>query len=242
MYDSLPFGLLIVGLLAGIPVNALVVVVPAYLETQWHLHAAQLQGHEPVTKGQPSPSLAFRPGQLTLRTGFTVLTMGLLSTWAALHYGVGPSAFAALVLASGLLTVSLIDLDHQLLPDVLVLPLMWLGLIVNSFDVFTTLSYALWGAVSGYLVLWSIRGLIKLISGREGMGQGDLKLLAMLGAWGGWQILPGVLVLSSLVVTLVASVGMALGLIDRKSAIPFGPFLAGAGWLALLYTPDWTTF
>lgn len=89
-------------------------------------------------------------------------------------------------------------------------------------------------------MLWSIRGLFKLISGSEGIGQGDLKMMAMLGAWVGWQILPGVLLLSSLAGTLVAVVGIASGKIDRKTPIPFGPFLAAAGWLALLYTPDWT--
>jgi leader peptidase (prepilin peptidase)/N-methyltransferase len=153
---------------------------------------------------------------------------------------VGPAALAAVVLVAGLLTLSLIDLEHQLLPDVLVLPLLWLGLIVNSVELFTSLTSAVWGAVGGYLVLWLLRGVSKLFSDTEGMGQGDLKLLAMLGAWGGWQILPGVLLMSTLAATVVFGVGMMSGKIDRKSPQPFGPFLAGAGWLALMYTPDWT--
>ena len=143
------------------------------------------------------------------------------------------------MLAGGLLTLSLIDLDHQLLPDMLVLPLLWIGLIVNSFELFTNLSHALWGAVSGYLVLWAIRVLSRLITGDYGIGQGDLKLLAMLGAWGGWQILPVTLVLSSLVFAVVGSTLLALGKIERTALVPFGPYLAAAGWLALLYTPAW---
>jgi len=240
VYDSLPIGMFMVGLLTGIPVSALVAGIPAYLETQWRLDAAQLLGQQLATERLPSLFQAFRPRRITPIKCMTCLAMGLLSSWAALHYGVGPHAFAALVLASGLLTLSLIDLDHQLLPDVLVLPLLWLGLIINSFEVFTGLPNALWGAVTGYLVLWSIRGLFQMISGSEGMGQGDLKMMAMLGAWGGWQILPGVLVLSSLAGTLVAVVGIVSSKIDRKTPIPFGPYLAGAGWLALLYMPDWT--
>lgn len=240
MYESLTLGLFTVGLLAGLPVNALVVGLPAYLDTQWRLEAAQLLGQKLVTERLPSFFQALRAEPITVRTGITVLAMGLLSSWAALHYEDGPSAFAALVLAGGLLTLSLIDLDHQLLPDLVVLPLLWLGLVLNSFELFATLPQALWGAVGGYLVLWLKRGLFKLISGSEGMGQGDLKLLAMLGAWGGWQILPGVLLLATLVGTLVACVGIATGKTDRTTPMPFGPFLAGAGWLALLYTPDWT--
>jgi leader peptidase (prepilin peptidase)/N-methyltransferase len=106
-------------------------------------------------------ALSLLPNQITVRFGVTVLGMGLLSSWAAIHYGVVPTGLAALVLAGGLLTPSLMDLDHQLLPDVLVLTLLWLGLIVNSFELFTTMSHAFWGAVSGYLVLWSIRSLFK---------------------------------------------------------------------------------
>lgn len=99
--------------------------------------------------------------------------------------------------------------------------------------------HALWGVVGGYLVLWSIRVLSRLITGDYGIGQGDLKLLAMLGAWGGWQILPVTLVLSSLVFAVVGSTLLAFGKIERTAFIPFGPYLAAAGWLALLYTPAW---
>ena len=127
------------------------------------------------------------------------LACGLLSGFVAWHFGFGWPAAAMLLLSWGLLAMSLIDADHQLLPDSLVLPLLWIGLIVNSFGLFTTLGDALWGAVAGYLTLWSVFWLFKLVTGKEGMGYGDFKILAMLGAWGGWQILPLTIRLSSLV-------------------------------------------
>ncbi|MET0612748.1 MAG: A24 family peptidase [Pseudomonas caspiana] len=163
------------------------------------------------------------------------LTCGLLSGYVAWHFGFGWAAAAMLVLSWGLLAMSLIDADHQLLPDDLVLPLLWMGLIVNSFGVFTTLGDALWGAVAGYLVLWSVYWLFKLITGKEGMGHGDFKLLAMLGAWGGWQILPLTILLSSLVGAVLGLIMLRLRNAETSTPIPFGPYLAIAGWIALLW-------
>ena len=117
-----------------------------------------------------------------------------------------------MVLSWGLLAMSLIDADHQLLPDVLVMPLLWLGLIVNGFGLLTTLPDALWGAVFGYMSLWSVFWLFKLATGKDGMGHGDFKLLALLGAWGGWQILPMTLLMSSLVGVFVGLILMRLPL------------------------------
>lgn len=163
------------------------------------------------------------------------LTCGLLSGYIAWHFGFGWPAAAMLVLSWGLLAMSLIDADHQLLPDDLVLPLLWMGLIVNSFGVFTTLGDALWGAVAGYLVLWSVYWLFKLITGKEGMGHGDFKLLAMLGAWGGWQILPLTILLSSLVGAVLGLILLRVRNVETSTPIPFGPYLAIAGWIALLW-------
>ncbi|MCQ2994569.1 A24 family peptidase [Pseudomonas syringae] len=163
------------------------------------------------------------------------LTCGLLSGYIAWHFGFGWPAAAMLVLSWGLLAMSLIDADHQLLPDDLVLPLLWMGLIVNSFGLFTNLSDALWGAVAGYLVLWSVYWLFKLITGKEGMGHGDFKLLAMLGAWGGWQILPLTILLSSLVGAILGLIMLRLRNVETSTPIPFGPYLAIAGWIALLW-------
>lgn len=240
LQEFFPVGLFLVGLLAGLPVSAVVVRLPYVVERQWLLDASETLSIARNPDGPAQLGSAWRPDHFSLRVGLTMLAMGLLAGWAGLHYGVGPAALAAMVLVAGLLTLSLIDLDHQLLPDVLVLPLLWLGLIVNSVELFTSLTSAVWGAVGGYLVLWLLRGVSTLFSDTEGMGQGDLKLLAMLGAWGGWQILPGVLLMSTLAATVAFGVGMVSGKIDRKSPQPFGPFLAGAGWLALMYTPDWT--
>lgn len=163
------------------------------------------------------------------------LSCGLLSAYIAWHFGFGWQAAGMLVLAWGLLAMSLIDADHQLLPDSLVLPLLWLGLIANHFGFFTSLGDALWGAVAGYLSLWSVFWLFKLITGKEGMGYGDFKLLAMLGAWGGWQILPLTILLSSVVGAVLGVIMLRLRDANTSTPIPFGPYLAIAGFIALLW-------
>lgn len=169
------------------------------------------------------------------------LACGVLSAFIAWHFGYGWEAGAMLVLTWGLLSMSLIDADHQLLPDAIVLPLLWLGLIVNSFGLFSSLTDALWGAVAGYLVLWCVFWLFKLITGKEGMGYGDFKLLAMLGAWGGWQILPLTILLSSIVGAVLGLILLRLRNVETSTPIPFGPYLALAGWIALLWGDQITT-
>lgn len=163
------------------------------------------------------------------------LASGLLAACIAWHFGFGWQAGAMLLLVWGLLAMSMIDADHQLLPDALVLPLLWLGLVVNHFGLFTTLESALWGAVAGYLSLWSVYWVFRLITGKEGMGHGDFKLLAMLGAWGGWQILPLTVLLSSLVGAILGMILLRLRGSDAGTPIPFGPYLAIAGLIALLW-------
>ncbi|MDX5371432.1 MAG: A24 family peptidase [Pseudomonadaceae bacterium] len=163
------------------------------------------------------------------------LACGLLSGYVAFHYGFGWQAAGVLVLTWGLLAMSMIDCDHQLLPDSLVLPLLWLGLIANHFGLLTSLEDALWGAIAGYLSLWSVYWLFKLVTGKEGMGYGDFKLLAMLGAWGGWQVLPLTILLSSLVGAVLGVIMLRLRNQETSTPIPFGPYLAIAGWIALLW-------
>lgn len=163
------------------------------------------------------------------------LACGVLSGYIAWHFGFTWQAGAMLALTWGLLAMSLIDADHQILPDILVLPLLWLGLIVNGFGLFTNLEDALWGAIAGYLSLWSVYWLFKLITGKEGMGYGDFKLLAMLGAWGGWQILPLTILLSSLVGAVLGVILLRMRGSDSSTPMPFGPYLAIAGWIALLW-------
>jgi len=166
------------------------------------------------------------------------LLTGVLTAIVAWHFGFGWQAGAAMLLTWALITMSFIDIDHQLLPDSITLPWLWLGLILSLFPVFVDSHASLIGAAAGYLSLWGIFHLFKLITGKEGMGYGDFKLLALLGAWMGWKLLPVVVLLSSLV---GAVIGIAMILIlgrDRNIPIPFGPYLAAAGWLAMLWGHD----
>ncbi|WP_252958902.1 prepilin peptidase [Pseudomonas simiae] len=181
-------------------------------------------------------------GAISPRYPLTELACALISAWVAWRFGFGWQAGAVLVLSWGLLAMSLIDADHQLLPDVLVMPLLWLGLIVNGFGLLTTLPEALWGAVIGYMSLWSVFWLFKLVTGKDGMGHGDFKLLALLGAWGGWQILPMTLLMSSLVGVVVGLILMRLRKSHASVPMPFGPYLAIAGWIALLWGGQITDF
>ncbi|MDP0562522.1 MAG: A24 family peptidase [Candidatus Endonucleobacter sp. (ex Gigantidas childressi)] len=151
------------------------------------------------------------------------------------QFGVTVEILAYFMLAWCLLTLSMIDFDTQLLPDSITLPLIWLGLIFNSFNPGLSLNDALWGAVFGYLSLWSVYWLFKLITGKEGMGYGDFKLLAALGAWLGWTMLPLIIFLSSAVGTIVALMLIAFKLHNRSKPIPFGPYLSVAGFIALLW-------
>lgn len=158
---------------------------------------------------------------------FSVLTVWLL----------GPSVGTlwALVLLWALIALTMIDFDTQLLPDNITLPLMWLGLVLNYFGYLTDFTSAFWGAVAGYLSLWSVYWLFKLVTGKEGMGHGDFKLLAAIGAWLGWQLLPAVILLSSLVGAVVGISLMVFHRHGRDVPIPFGPYLAAAGLLALWF-------
>ncbi len=152
-----------------------------------------------------------------------------------LHFGPTPAGLAAMLFTGILIAAAGIDARTTLLPDQLTLPLLWFGLAINSFGVFTDLESAVIGAIAGYLVLWLVYHAFRLLTGKEGMGYGDFKLLAALGAWLGWQALPLVLLLASLVGAIV---GIALILLrgrDRNIPIPFGPYLAAAGWIALIW-------
>jgi leader peptidase (prepilin peptidase) / N-methyltransferase len=160
---------------------------------------------------------------------------GLFSLAVAYHFGLNWSALAALFLTWALIALSMIDFDVQLLPDNITLPYLWLGLLLSLAAIFTDPESAIIGAVAGYLSLWSVYQLFKQLTGKEGMGYGDFKLLAMLGAWLGWQYLPQIILLSALV---GATIGVALIVLrgrDRNIPIPFGPYLAAAGWISLMW-------
>ena len=182
---------------------------------------------------------------ISMRYPAVELTTGLLSAWTAWHFGFGATAFCAVAVTWALIALTGIDIDHQLLPDSITLPLLWAGLLA-AITIGPTLGAALpvspkdaiIGAAAGYLSLWTVFHAFRLLTGKEGMGYGDFKLFAALGAWMGWKILP-------LVILLAAGTGACLGVLmivlrgrDRAAPMPFGPYLAAAGWLAMLYGPQ----
>ena len=169
---------------------------------------------------------------------------GILSALVAYTFGATWLTLALLILAWSLLALTLIDFDHQLLPDDITIPLLWLGLFVNAVDLGFCVSLydAVIGAIAGYLVLWTFYWIFKLATGKEGMGYGDFKLLAALGAWMGWQSLLPIIILSSLVgavfgILMIVAMGR-----DRSVPMPFGPFLTGAGFIKLIWGPQISTF
>jgi len=161
-------------------------------------------------------------------------TTAILSCVVVGLYGLTLPSLMYLPLTWALLAIAVIDYDHLIIPDNITLPFLWLGLIINHFGIITTLHSALLGAVIGYLSLWSIYWGFKLITGKEGIGYGDFKLLATLGGWMGWQALPVIVILSSLSGAIVGGILIILGR-DRTKPIPFGPYLAVAGWITLLW-------
>lgn len=170
-----------------------------------------------------------------LRYPLIELLTALLSAVIAWHFGFSWQTGAALLLTWALIALSMIDVDHQLLPDSITLPFLWLGLILSLFPVFADMRSSLIGAVAGYLSLWTVYQLFRLLTGKEGMGFGDFKLLALLGAWLGWQSLPIIVLLSSAVGAVLGVTMIAIQGRDRHQPIPFGPYLAIAGWITLLW-------
>ena len=256
---------LLLGLLVGSFLNVVIYRLPKIMERGWLQQCAELRGEtldEPekynlvfphsacphcqhrIRAWENIPILSYLllrgkcsgcGAHISLRYPIIEAVSGLLSCYAAVHFGFGWAAVGAIVLIWALLALTAIDIDTQLLPDDITLPLLWLGLLFNSYHNYTTLSGAVWGAIFGYLSLWSVYWLFKLIRGKEGMGYGDFKLLAALGAWLGWQMLP-LIILSSSVVGAV--VGIAMMVICKKGSevpIPFGPYLAGGGLIALFW-------
>ena len=175
--------------------------------------------------------------KISVRYPLIELVSGLSVVIVAYYFGVSIQTLFALFLTWSLIALSMIDFDHQLLPDDITLPLLWLGIIINIFGLFTNLESSVLGAIFGYGTLWSVYIIFKLVTGKEGMGHGDFKLLAVLGAWFGWQALPLIIILSSLVGAVIGISLMIFNSHDRNSAIPFGPYLAIAGWISMLWGP-----
>ena len=253
------------GLIVGSFLNVVILRLPKMMEQSWRRECCELLDQPPSDEPRltlsypgsrcPGCGAAIKPWQnipviswlvlrgqcaqcgmrISARYPFVELVTGLLSGLAAWQFGFGPEAMSALVLIWVLTVLTGVDMDTQLLPDSMTLPLLWLGLGVNLFSVWTPLPSAVMGAILGYGSLWSVYWLFKLFTGKEGMGYGDFKLLGALGAWFGWQAVPLMILLSSFV---GAALGIAILITrgqGRDTAMPFGPYLAGAGLLILFF-------
>ncbi len=164
----------------------------------------------------------------------------ILSVFVAWHFGATAQTMAALILTWSLVALTMIDAQKQILPDNITQPLLWLGIIVNIPELFTSIESSVIGAIAGYLILWFIYHLFRILTGKEGMGYGDFKLLAALGAWMGWEMLPLIIVLSSVVGAIIGIAMIVFRKHDKGVPIPFGPYLAIAGWIAFLWGPQIT--
>jgi leader peptidase (prepilin peptidase) / N-methyltransferase len=251
------------GLLIGSFLNVVIYRVPKMMEHAWAAEAAELRGEVVPTPAAfnlvtprsscPHCGHAIRAWEnipilswlilrgkcsscsapISARYPIIEASTALLSAAAVGYLGFNWVGLAAVVFSMILLTLAMIDVDTQLLPDSMTLPLLWLGLAVNLFGLFTPLRDAVIGAMFGYLLLWSVYWLFKLVTGKEGMGYGDFKLLAALGAWFGWQSIPAIILLSSIVGAVIGIALIVLAKRGRETPMPFGPYLAGAGLLML---------
>lgn len=258
---------LVVGLAIGSFLNVVIHRLPKMMERDWHTQCAELRGEatteavrynlafprsacphcgHQITALQNIPVLSYLAlrgkcagcgAGISARYPIVELLTGLATAYAAWRYGATLAGAGAMVFLWAMIALTFIDADTQLLPDSITMPLLWLGLLLNINGTFVDLSSAVIGAVSGYLVLWSVYWLFKLATGKEGMGFGDFKLLAAIGAWLGWKILPLVILLSSLVGAIVGIVLIVLAKRGREVPIPFGPYLAAAGVIALFWGP-----
>jgi len=260
---ALTAGLL--GLIVGSFLNVVIHRLPIMMERDWAAQCAELKGDappvvEPLSLARPRSRCPRCGHSITALENIPVISWillrgkckgcaapisfrypliealtALLFAYAAWHFGFTAAGLGALVLFAALVALTGIDFDTQLLPDDITLPLLWLGLALNAFSVYTDLKSAVIGAMAGYLSLWAVYWAFKLITGKEGMGYGDFKLLAALGAWLGWQVLPLTILLSSLVGAVVGIALMVFARHGRNVPIPFGPYLAAAGVIALIW-------
>lgn len=262
----------IVGLMVGSFLNVVIHRLPKMMEREWHANCLELQGMESpqqtkysivtprsacpncghnITALENIPIISYLilggkckgcKAKISMRYPLIEALTGALIGGVAYQYGYSYASLFAFIFVFALIALTFIDFDTQLLPDDITLPLLWLGLLFNFNTGFTDLKSAVLGAVFGYLILWSVYWLFKLVTGKEGMGYGDFKLLAAIGAWFGWQLLPAVILLSSVVGALIG-----IGLIVFKgkgggTAIPFGPFLALGGIAALFFGQQLASF
>ena len=253
------------GLAIGSFLNVVIHRLPKMMERDWHAQCAELRGETPAAQARynlatPHSSCPACGHRITALENVPVVSYfwlrgrcsacgakigvrypvveavtAALTAYAAWRFGFGWQAFGAMLFVWCMVALTFIDVDTQLLPDAITLPLLWAGLLINLRGTFVDLAGAVIGAVAGYLVLWSVYWAFKLATGKEGMGFGDFKLLAAIGAWLGWQMLPLVILASSFVGAVVGIALMILARRGRDVPIPFGPYLAGAGLIALFW-------
>ena len=206
---------------------------------------------QPITALQNIPVLSYVflggkcagcKSHISIRYPLVEAMTGLLTGFLAWRFGVTWMAAFAIIYVWALIALTFIDADTTLLPDDITLPLLWLGLLVNTGGAFTDVSSAILGAAGGYLVLWTVYWGFKLLTGKDGMGYGDFKLLAAIGAWLGWQLLPLVILLSAAVGTVVGIAGILLKGRDKGAKLPFGPYLAAAGFIAMIWGQELTSW
>ncbi|MFB0936592.1 MAG: A24 family peptidase [Propionivibrio sp.] len=262
----------ILGLLVGSFLNVVIHRLPKMMEREWQCQCAELRGEEapsvePLSLATPRsrcPDCGHRISALenipiiswlilrgkcsachaaiSPRYPVVEAITGLLTAFAAMHFGFGWSALGAIVFIWSMIALTFIDFDTKYLPDAITFPLLWCGLLLNVSGTYTDLASAVIGAMAGYLSLWSVYWAFKLATGKEGMGYGDFKLLAALGAWQGWQMLPLIILLSSFVGAIVGILLIVLTKRGRDIPIPFGPYLATAGLLALFWGKELTAY
>lgn len=262
----------VLGLLIGSFLNVVIHRLPRMMEREWQCQCAELRGEEPprdeplsllrprsrcpacghgITALENIPILSwlFLRGRcsacqspISARYPLVEAITALLSAYAAVHFGFGWAAAGALILIWSLIALTCIDFDTTYLPDAITLPLLWCGLLFNLDAVYADLPSAVIGAAAGYLSLWSVYWLFKLLTHKEGMGYGDFKLLAALGAWLGWQLLPLVILLSSVVGAVIGILLIVAAKRGRNVPIPFGPYLATAGLIALFWGQEITRY
>jgi leader peptidase (prepilin peptidase)/N-methyltransferase len=255
----------VLGLCIGSFLNVVIHRLPVMMEQEWHEQCAELAGAEakpgkPYNLVRPRSSCPHCGHQIMALENIPVISYlvlkgrcsdcrtpislqypvielltAALSIWVTVRFGFSWTTLAALALTWALIALSMIDLKHTLLPDDITLPFLWLGLLLSLSGLFTTPVDSILGAAAGYVSLWCVFHLFKLLTGKEGMGYGDFKLFAVFGAWLGWQALAGIILLSSLVGAVVGITLIVFAGRDRQLPIPFGPFLAVAGWVYLLY-------
>lgn len=173
--------------------------------------------------------------KISLQYPVIEILAGLGAAYIAYQFGFSLKTLLAMLLTWALICLSMIDLKHTLLPDNITLPFLWLGLASSIFDVLTDVYSSLIGAMLGYIILWSVFMVFKIVTNKEGIGYGDFKLLSLLGAWLGWQMLPMIILFSSIAASLIGIIMIIFFGRDRATAFPFGPYLAISGWVALIW-------